>query len=197
MLRGSQETPRNHCNKSIILTITFNHQKIIEMIKNNQKLFGFLPQTFLCSRMPLQGDGIGNDVCDGELSHFEGRWQDCTLWRHNQGFNLMTAAVIIKTFNHPFHFNRCFYSSADVTTSWWTMGGGKCHIPAGHILWPQLRQHSAWCSAPSQRTCWFSLWQLGSWKLPLRSLLHRCLPFSVLREQKHKFYYHTNQEICI
>lgn len=32
-----------------------------------------LPEAFLCSRLPLQGDGIRNDICDGEFSYFEGR----------------------------------------------------------------------------------------------------------------------------
>lgn len=33
----------------------------------------FLPQTLLGSRVPLQGDGVWNHVCDGEFTHFEGR----------------------------------------------------------------------------------------------------------------------------
>lgn len=37
--------------------------------------------------MPLQGDGVRDNLCDGELTYFEGRGQNCTLKRQNQYFS--------------------------------------------------------------------------------------------------------------
>ncbi len=41
------------------------------------------PDAFVSRWGPLQRDGVGNHICDGELTHFEGGWQDCTL-RNNK-----------------------------------------------------------------------------------------------------------------
>lgn len=43
-----------------------------------------LPEAFLGSRLPFQGDGIRNNICGGEFSHFEGRWQNRTLKANKQ-----------------------------------------------------------------------------------------------------------------
>lgn len=52
-----------------------------------------LPQAFLCSRVPFQRDWVSNCVCDGELTHFECRGQDCTLRRQ-------TGDILSREANH-------------------------------------------------------------------------------------------------
>lgn len=44
-------------------------------------LWLIVPQSLLCSWVPFQGDGVGDDICDGELSDFKCWWQDGTLRR--------------------------------------------------------------------------------------------------------------------
>lgn len=143
--------------------------KQVRRRKKNQE--EHLPEAFLCSRLPLQGDGIRNNICDGELSHFEGRWQNRTLKTNKQDF--------IKSWTQGFYISKVLQP-----ISLWKLVWRTCGIPAERILGPQLHQHSVWCSTPSQRICWFSLWQLESWKHHLLSPLHICLPFSVLMDHK-------------
>lgn len=54
----------------------------MESPKGQQMRF-ILPDTFLSVKMPLQGDGIWNSVCDGEFTHFDGRRQHCALWKRS------------------------------------------------------------------------------------------------------------------
>lgn len=77
-----------------MITVTFNvrsenaaQHKKKKKERRSKNSGRSLPQTFLGSRLPLQGDGIGNDVGDGEFPDFEGRRENRTLWRHEQSFS--------------------------------------------------------------------------------------------------------------
>lgn len=51
------------------------------------------PDAFVSRWGPLQRDGVGNHVCDGELAHFEGGWQDCTLRNNKDLFATLRNTV--------------------------------------------------------------------------------------------------------
>lgn len=71
--------------KYLIITATTGNVNVLkewahETKENKQKgREVYLPEAFLCSRLPLQRDGIRNDICDGKFPHFEGRRQNRTL----------------------------------------------------------------------------------------------------------------------
>lgn len=166
-------------NSTSDLEIQYKKKKKRE--KRSKNLGRFLPQTFLGSRLPLQGDGIGNDVGDGEFPHFEGRWKYRALWRHGD-----------RSFSESGNGSQECNSTAGCRLRYYcdncvVVAEAGC-LPAEHILGLQLHQHSVWCSAPFQRICWFFLWQLGSWKHHPLFLLHICLPFSALtKTHTHSF----------
>lgn len=192
VLRGSWETPHNRCNKGTFdkKLLSSSPVKISGRTKSVPDFY-FLPQTLLCSRLPLQGDGVGDGVCDGELSHFKCRRQDRTLWGKSQFFFLKTAATVVVK---GLWFSQCSFSLSSFFLSGdWERRMRKCDGPAEHIPWPQPRQHLAWCSAPSRRICWFSLWRQGSWKRRPQSPQHVCLPFSALWRESRDLFIHYKQ----
>lgn len=85
-----------------------------------------LPQAFLCSRLPLEGDGIRNDIRDGEFSHFEGRWQNRTLKNKQCLLRAEFKAWNIET------ITRCNFEC----------NGANCPLTAGLLnLWCTCRAH--------------------------------------------------------
>lgn len=152
-----------------------------------------VPQSFLCGWIPFQGDGIGDNVCNGELSDFERWWQDSTLRRGGRGekktgnasyqsskFYLEVAFLFCHDKLFTIQLKYLFSDHVNFFLQDQSVACDRGTVPAERSLWPQPHLRSGWCSALYRRICWFALWRRGFWRHRQQSPLHRYLLFSIL-----------------